>query len=67
MRVEFINKVGGKMFVDESRVEEYKAAGYVLAANVVSDEGKQTEPVEKEVKTTARTASKTTTKKTTKK
>lgn len=35
MRVEFINSVGGKMFVDESRVEEYKAAGYLLAADVI--------------------------------
>lgn len=35
MRVEFINSSGGRMFVDESRVEEYKAAGYMLAADVV--------------------------------
>lgn len=35
MRVEFINNVGGKMFVDESRVNEYIAAGYMLAANVI--------------------------------
>lgn len=32
MKVEFINRLGGKMFVDESRVEEYMAAGYKLAA-----------------------------------
>lgn len=31
MRVEFVNSVGGIMRVDESRVEEYKAAGYMLA------------------------------------
>lgn len=35
MRVEFINHTGGKMFVDESRVNEYKAAGYMLAADVI--------------------------------
>lgn len=35
MRVAFINAVGGLMYVDESRVEEYKAAGYMLAADVV--------------------------------
>lgn len=35
MRVAFINAVGGIMYVDESRVEEYKAAGYSLAADVV--------------------------------
>lgn len=35
MRVEFINSVGGVMLVDESRIEEYKAAGYMLAADVI--------------------------------
>lgn len=35
MRVEFINHCGGIMLVDETRVEEYKAAGYMLAANVI--------------------------------
>lgn len=35
MKVEFVNNQGGRMFVDESRVEEYVAAGYMLAANVV--------------------------------
>jgi len=35
MRIEFINNTGGRMFVDESRVEEYKAAGYMLAADVI--------------------------------
>lgn len=34
-RIEFINSVGGKMFVDESRADEYKAAGYMLAADVI--------------------------------
>ena len=34
MRVGFINDVTGTvMMVDESRVEEYKAAGYKLAAD----------------------------------
>lgn len=32
MRVEFINSSGGRMYVDESRVDEYKAAGFKLAA-----------------------------------
>lgn len=35
MKVEFINRTGGKMFVDESRIEEYKAAGYKLAADII--------------------------------
>ena len=34
MRVEFINSSGGRMYVDESRIDEYKAAGFKLAANV---------------------------------
>lgn len=33
MRVEFINKFGGRMYVDESRVEEYKGAGFKLASS----------------------------------
>lgn len=32
--VEFLNKNGGKMLVDESRVEEYKAAGHKPAAEI---------------------------------
>lgn len=32
MRVEFINSSGGRMYVDESRIDEYKAAGFKLAA-----------------------------------
>ena len=35
MRVEFINNAGGRMLVDESRVNEYIAAGYMLAADVI--------------------------------
>lgn len=35
MKVAFINAVGGIMYVDESRVEEYKAAGYKLAADII--------------------------------
>lgn len=38
MRVNFINAVGGLMSVDESRVEEYKAAGFIPAANVIDVE-----------------------------
>ena len=35
--VRFINKLtGGEMWVDESRVDEYKAAGHKLAADAVS-------------------------------
>jgi len=54
MRVEFINHTGGKMFVHESRVEEYKAAGYIPAASIVDSTARDiTEPVEKK-KTTRR-------------
>lgn len=46
MDVGFINNITGTvMYVHESRVEEYKAAGYKLAANA-SD----AEPVAKPVK-----------------
>lgn len=38
MRIEFINSTGGKMLVDESRVEEYKEAGYMLASKVIDAE-----------------------------
>lgn len=52
MRVEFINKTGGRMFVDESRVEDYKAAGYILAANVIDSTAKEVdEPVVKKKST----------------
>lgn len=53
MRVEFINWTGGRMFVDESRVEEYKAAGYVLAASVCDSQNIQEEIPQKETKRTA--------------
>lgn len=33
MRVKFISSTGGTMYVDESRVEEYKAAGFVPVAD----------------------------------
>lgn len=54
MRVEFINSKGGTMFVDESRIEEYKAAGHILAADVidtkfVDDEKPKTRRKKKEV------------------
>lgn len=38
MRVEFRNSFGGKMFVDESRVEEYKRAGYIPACDMQDGE-----------------------------
>ena len=47
MRVEFINIVGGSMFVDESRIEEYKAAGYTLAADVIDSVAVEVEEEEK--------------------
>lgn len=34
-RVAFINAVGGTMYVDESRVDEYKGAGFMLASDVI--------------------------------
>lgn len=47
--IELINKVtGGKMWVDESRLDEYLAAGYKPAAKAVS----KTDP--EPVKTPAR-------------
>ena len=33
--IEFVNKYGGSMWVADNRVEEYKAAGYKLAADAV--------------------------------
>ena len=44
--VAFINKVGGIMYVDESREEEYKKAGYMLAFNSAKDE----KPTEEKMK-----------------
>ena len=32
MKVEFVNRLGGSMLVDESRVDEYLKAGYKLAS-----------------------------------
>lgn len=55
MSVKFINKdFGIEMFVDESRVEEYKAAGHRLAADLPA---KAEEP-KPERKTPARRSSK---------
>ena len=36
--VGFINKLGGVMYVDDSRVDEYKAAGYMPVANIIDTE-----------------------------
>lgn len=46
MKVEFINKLGGKTFVDSSRVEEYIAAGYKLAAKTSTIEEEKTDEIE---------------------
>lgn len=52
MRIEFINSAGGKMLVDESRKEEYIAAGYMLAANVIDTTATEVDtPVEKKPST----------------
>ena len=49
--VQFINKLtGGPMWVHESRVEEYKAAGHKLAATPELEE----KPAEEPKKTTRR-------------
>ena len=49
--VQFLNKFGGEMWVAEERVEEYKAAGYKLAA---SSNAKPTDtPAKKEAKNAA--------------
>lgn len=48
MRVAFINAVGGLMYVDESRIEEYKAAGYMLAADVVDSTAHEVTDVEED-------------------
>lgn len=42
--VAFYNNMGGKMLVHESRVEEYKAAGYKLVALTTVEEEKAEEP-----------------------
>lgn len=55
MSVKFINKdFGIEMFVDESRVEEYKAAGHKLAADLPA----KTEELKPEKKTPARRSGK---------
>lgn len=58
MRIEFINNAGGKMLVDESRVSEYLAAGYMLAADVIDSVAVEIE--EKPVKATRSTRKKKT-------
>lgn len=40
--VEFISHSGGKMFVHESRVEEYKGRGYKLAPSSSEEKPKKT-------------------------
>lgn len=45
MRVEFINELGGIMSVDESRVDEYKEAGYKLASDSLKTPAEKTKPV----------------------
>lgn len=54
MRVAFINALGGKMLVDESRVEEYKAAGYMLAADVVDTTAIEVNETEEKPKATTK-------------
>lgn len=46
MRVAFINSVGNKMYVDESRVQEYKDAGYQLASDIIDSTAVITETEE---------------------
>lgn len=54
-KVAFINAIGGTMYVDESRVDEYKAMGYSPVADVIDttcvivDEKPKTEEVKKPV------------------
>lgn len=44
--VEFINeRTGGRFFVHESRVEEYKAMGHTIASSVVEAEAIKEKPV----------------------
>lgn len=38
MKVELINKAGGKMLVDESRVAEYLEAGHKPASKAVTED-----------------------------
>lgn len=49
--VKMINKVsGGIMYVHESRVEEYKAAGHKLAADSTPEKPIMNKPVSEEAK-----------------
>lgn len=49
--VKFINRnTGGVMYVDESRVDEYKAAGHMPAAELQKPPKKKRETGEKQVK-----------------
>ena len=70
--IEFVRRDGGSMWVADDRVEEYKAAGYTLAAAPLQEkpapapEAKAEKPEEKEKKkpaTKKAPAKKTTTKK----
>lgn len=50
--VEFINKLTGTaMFVDDARVEEYKAAGHTLAAKPAPDKPVSTNKPRRKKKT----------------
>lgn len=42
-RVKMINTLGTDMWITEDRVEEYQAAGHVLAADLVHAEERPTE------------------------
>lgn len=53
-RIEFINCVGGSMFVDESRKQEYIEAGYMLASDVIDSTAVVIDEVEEPKKTTRR-------------
>lgn len=48
--IEFVNKMTGtRMWVADNRVDEYKAAGHTLAADITPEE-KPTKPREKKTK-----------------
>ena len=47
-RVKMINALGNDMWVAEDRVEEYKAAGHRLAADVFDEETTETVEAEEE-------------------
>lgn len=48
--IKFINSMGGFMYVDDSRVEEYKEAGYRLASDAPKPVKKSTTRKAKEKK-----------------